>query len=167
MRHRGDVARNRAVDCRGVSLLEVIVAVGLLSGAVAGLAQLVAIAVRANLGARATTVSVVLATQKMEQLRARPDADRSPPGGSLLDDLPDFSDFFDGSGRPLPAGSGQPAAAFFVRRWSIQPLASDPGQSRVLEVRVLRVATANPAGSWPGSQPEEARFLTVITGKDR
>src|SRR4051794_19508940 len=100
MRHRRAVARNRAVDCRGVSLLEVIVAVGLLSGAVAGLAQLVAFATRANLGARATTVSVVLAAQKMEQLRAQPNADRSPSGGSLLDDLPDFSDFFDGVGRP-------------------------------------------------------------------
>ncbi len=167
MRSRQTAARCRAADSRGVSLLEVIVAIGLLSGAIAGLAQLVALATRANLDARATTMSVVLATQKMEQLRAQPDVDRAPSGGSLQDDLHGFSDFFDGVGGPLPANSGRPAATAFVRRWSIVPLPSDPSQSRVLEVRVLRVNGANSAGSRPGRQPDEARLLTVVTGKDR
>lgn len=168
MNNRWASMRRCASNGRGVSLLEVIVAMGLLSGAIAALAQLFTFATRANLDARASTVSVVLATGKMEQLRGQPGVDRAPSGGSLQADLPGYSDFFDGLGRPLPAGTTRPAATAFVRRWSIDPLPSDPQQSRVLWVRVWRVSSADSVEPrWPASRSGESRLLTVVTGTDR
>jgi prepilin-type N-terminal cleavage/methylation domain-containing protein len=54
----------------GFSLIEVIVALALLAGALVALAELLAVATRLNTLARVTTVASVLAEQKMEQLRS-------------------------------------------------------------------------------------------------
>jgi type II secretory pathway pseudopilin PulG len=164
---RQSAEQRGSADSRGISIVEVLVAVTLLAGVVTALAQLVTLATRVNLTARATTQSVVLAAQKMEQLRARPDVDRSTPGGSLQVDVQDFSDFFDATPLALPSGAGRPPGTVFVRRWAIEQLASDPSQSRVLAVRVLRVDGGNVSVGWPGRQPEEARLITVVTARDR
>lgn len=146
---------------RGFSLIEVLVAVALVAGAVAGLGQLVTMAMRANAAARAATVSAVLATQKMEQLRAE-----QPwllPGGSIQSDEAGFVDFFDGRGQPA-----DPTAVAFVRRWSVAPLASEPVRSRVLRVRVVRVeGRADQVPAWPRVGLNESRLATVVTERER
>jgi type II secretory pathway pseudopilin PulG len=53
----------------GFSILEAIVATAITSVAISALAQLVVLSIRANSGAKATTYAVVLAQEKMEQLR--------------------------------------------------------------------------------------------------
>lgn len=150
----------------GFSLLEVLVAVTLLGGALAALGQLFAIATRANASARAATVSVVLATEKIEQLRQN--VSLVSPGGSLQANLANFSDYLDGSGRPLGPGPSSPAGSAFLRRWSVEALTSDPTGSRLLRVRVMRL-TGLPRSerAWPGTEPDESRLFTVITQRDR
>ena len=54
----------------GFSIVEVIVATGLLASALVALAQLFAISTTTNAAARSSTLTMVLAEQKIEQLRA-------------------------------------------------------------------------------------------------
>ncbi len=154
-------SRSPSASCHGFSLLEVLVAVALVAGAVAGLGQLVTMAVRANTAARAATVSTHLATQKIEQLRA--EQRWLSPGGSIESSDAGFVDFFDGRGQPADA-----TAVAFVRRWSIAPLAADPVRSRVLRVRVVRVeGRPDEVPAWPGVGLSESRLVTVVTERER
>lgn len=57
-------------DTRGFSLLEVLIATTILTVSFAALAELCAMATRTNRSARTTTYAVILAQQKMEQLRS-------------------------------------------------------------------------------------------------
>jgi type II secretory pathway pseudopilin PulG len=59
----------RCVDERGFTLAEVVVAIGLLAAALVSLAELLALAANAARGGLHKTAAVVLAEQKMEQLR--------------------------------------------------------------------------------------------------
>ena len=149
----------------GFSLLEVLVATTVFAVAVAGLADLCAMAARANTTARATTVASMLAAEKMEQLRAltwgfdelgRPLSDTTtdtsvsadPPnaGAGLSPSPPDaltqntagYCDFLDPAGRSLGGGTVSPAGAVFSRRWSVDPLPSNPTDALVLQVIVTR-----------------------------
>ena len=153
-----------AAEASGFSLLEVLMAVTLIAGALVALAQLCAIATNANLVARGTTVGVVLATAKIEQLRQD---EAHAAGGSLESDLAGFSDAFDAGGRSLGAGIPPPQGAAVVRRWSVQPLASDPVRSRMFQVRVLRPSTVGSGPAWPGMHQGESRLLTLATRTDR
>src|SRR5436190_20085380 len=69
--------RNREMPCPpsdkdegGFSLIETMVAAGLLAASLVALAQLSALAVRSNLESRSATYATVLAQQKLEQLQA-------------------------------------------------------------------------------------------------
>jgi Tfp pilus assembly protein PilV len=62
------VSRSCGDEC-GFSLLEAIIASGLMAGALAALGQMFAISVANNRSARAASYATVLAQQKMEQLR--------------------------------------------------------------------------------------------------
>jgi prepilin-type N-terminal cleavage/methylation domain-containing protein len=148
----------------GFSLLEVLVAIGLIAGALSAVAQLMAIAVRANVGAQAATVSAVLAAQKLEELRA--DASSLSTGGSLQSDAAGFVDLFDADGHAVTGADD--AGVSFVRRWAVEPAAFDPARSRVLRVRVFRVfGRASGAPPWPDVGLDETRLLSAITARER
>ena len=189
------LAASRSTNQSGFSLLEVIVATSLLIVAVASLAQLFAISVRANASARATTYASVLAQQKMEQLRGltwgfdslglpltdtttdvsvtpeRATAGRglspSPAGGGTLGVNSDgYCDFLDSSGRWLAGGATAPAGTIFVRRWSVEPLPTNPSNTIVLQVRVMRNRALAAAAVTGGARtPDEARLVSVKTRK--
>ena len=57
---------------RGISLVEALIATGVLVTGIVALLQLFVVATRANVEARAATYATVLALQKMEELRASP-----------------------------------------------------------------------------------------------
>jgi prepilin-type N-terminal cleavage/methylation domain-containing protein len=180
----------------GFSLLEVIVATSLLTVAAASLAQLFVISVRANASARATTYASVLAQQKMEQLRGltwgfdslglpltdtttdvsvtpeRAAAGRglspSPGGAGTLGVNSDgYCDFLDGSGRWLAGGATAPSGTIFVRRWSVEPLPTNPNNTIVLQVLVMpnRAPVAADAVTGKARTPDEARLVSVKTRK--
>ena len=174
----------------GFSLLETVVATGLLAGALAALGQMFAISVANNITARSGSYATVLAGQKMEQLRAltwgfdplgTPIADLttdtaasletptggtglSPsPGGTLTSNMAGYVDYIDQSGRMLGGGETMPAAAVYIRRWSIEPLPANPG-TLVLQVMVTKRADRGSIGA-ETRLPDEARLVTLRTRK--
>jgi Tfp pilus assembly protein PilV len=108
---------------RGYSLVDALVASGLLAAAVAGLAQLFVVAARANADARDTTYATVLAAQKIEELRAAAFPDTM--GAESID-------YLDAHG-----AMGAPGAlSMYERRWTIEPLPAYPLDAVVITVVV-------------------------------
>jgi prepilin-type N-terminal cleavage/methylation domain-containing protein len=122
---------------RGFSLLEVLVAIAIVTTGVMALAQLVAFATHATLQARQTTMAAVLAQEKIETLL--PDAAvglQSSPPGTLSDDVDGYCDFVDAAGRVLGAGPVTPSGSAYLRRWSVDPLPDSLNHTSVLQVLV-------------------------------
>jgi len=106
-----DGVRLRALrDPRGFSLLDVLIAAAILASALLSLAQLIAFAVKTTAAAGRMTDAALLASQKVEELRAD-------------------------SWSELQSGTDSPAAGF-IRTWTVTPLAADPDYVALLEVRV-------------------------------
>jgi prepilin-type N-terminal cleavage/methylation domain-containing protein len=133
----------------GFTLLEVMVALLLLTGAFLAVAQLLAVAGRTADQSRATALGTALAAQKMEQLRALSwayDIDGTPldglslsPPGALTTDAAGFVDYSDDAGGLVGGGPLPLARAVFTRRWSVEHAAGmAPPAALVLRVVVLR-----------------------------
>ena len=177
----------------GFSLLEVMVATGLLATALVSLAQLFVISTKSNIGSHNTTYAAVLAEQKLEELRALawgydtqglPLSDtttntsvspETPTGGtglspspssSLGSNTPGFVDYIDAFGNKLGTGGTPPNKAIYTRRWSITPLPTNPNNTLVLQVLVTRNNNRGTADEGAVKRlPEEARMITVKTRK--
>ena len=178
----------------GFSLLEVLFATTILTTAVVGLAQLFAVSTRANTSARSATFSAVLAQQKMEQLRSLtwgfdgqglPLTDTStditvaaetPAGGLGLTPSPlsalnantnGYCDFIDKNGVSLGGGVAPPVGAVYTRRWSIEPLPTNPNNTLVLQVFVMHNRSRIGADATVNVRrlPDEARIISVKTRK--
>jgi len=154
---------------RGFSLVEVLVAMGLLTVVSLGVAQLFALSTRANVIAKGATSTTAMAEQKLEQLRGLmwgfdsagqglPVSDTTtnltvmPPthDGSGLNPSPSdaleqntagFVDFLDGGGSWVGTGMIPPSSAVYIRRWSIQPLPTNPNNTLVIQVLVTPVTS--------------------------
>lgn len=175
--------------CRGFSLIEVLIAVALLSVAVLGGVQLVAISMQAMAAARSQNLTVVLASARLEDLRGltfefddlgiastdlQTDLSITPralagggltPGGSIMSSVNGYVDHLDGRGRWVGRGPGVPPAAAYTRRWSIAPSVAAP-DALVLEVLVFPVA--GPQTSMTGlGVPGAARMLTLLSRRQR
>jgi len=105
----------------GFSLIEVVIAAGLVAGAFAALAQVFAISIATNAAAGGGSAATVLAVQKMEQLRALPWSARAPG-----------VDYVDRAGNVLAEGGASPPGAVYTRRWSVE--LSGDGNEIVLKV---------------------------------
>lgn len=192
-------ARHQQQEDDGFSLIEVLVALIVVVPAVIGTASMMIGAARAARDARTQSVAVVLASQKLEQLRAlewnsddwtgngapasdtTTDVTRDPPEaggqglsesppGSLLVNVAGFVDFLDASGRWVGRGASAPPDAVFIRRWSITPLPSDPGNTLVVQVlvtTVVRDATVARSGSPRRRYLGDALIATVRTRVSR
>jgi len=166
-------------NSRGFSLVEVLVAMGLLTAVSLGVAQLFALSTRANVIAKGQTSTTAMAEQKLEQLRGLtwgfdsqgqglpvsdtttnltltpPTHDGSglnpSPSDSLEQNTDGFVDFLDGGGQWVGTGNTPPANAVYIRRWSIQPLPTNPNNTLVIQVLVTPVTS------------EEARVASAYT----
>jgi prepilin-type N-terminal cleavage/methylation domain-containing protein len=155
----------RAGEARGFSLIEVMVALAILTGSLFVVAQLMVVASRAADASRETTTATALAAQKIEQLRALawgmapdgteiadldgdvaswpgrpsggPGLSLSPPG-ALAENTAGYADFLDADGRWIGSGESPPGGTVFIRRWSVNAADSSAPSGRVLRVGVWR-----------------------------
>jgi type II secretory pathway pseudopilin PulG len=196
------LARSRFSNASGFSLVETVVAIGLMTAGLVTLAQLFAIATTNNTRARTGSFATMLAEQKMEQLRGLawgfdtiglPVSDTttdtaamagpagcptsiagsssgkglSPsPDRSLGGNIDGFVDYLDINGCPLGGGSTPVAGTVYIRRWSVEPLPTNPNNTLILQVLVTRFANRGAAESGTVARmPEEARVVSIKTRK--
>jgi prepilin-type N-terminal cleavage/methylation domain-containing protein len=159
------MTRHRPANDSGFTLAESCVAIALLAVAASGVAHMIGLAMGATQAARVQTSTSVLASQKIEQLRAllwTVAADGSPrtdqttdlavepptsggrglsasPANTLDSNVAGYVDYLTARGDWAGTGSAPPATARYVRRWSISPLAADPRDTLVLQVLVTSV----------------------------
>ena len=156
-----------------------------------------AISIATNTSARTGTFAAVLAEQKMEQLRGLtwgfdilglPLTDTSSnialpiqastggqglspsPSNSLRSNVEGYVDYVDGFGRIIGGGSMTPAQTVYIRRWSVEPLPTNPNNTLILQVVVTTSRDRGGADSDDGSTRrlrDEARLMTVKTRKSQ
>jgi prepilin-type N-terminal cleavage/methylation domain-containing protein len=174
----------------GFSLTEVIVASAILVTGLVSVAQLFAASTDANRAARRMSLATIVAQQKIEQLRGLtwgfdalglPMSDytsnltvtpAAPTGGTGLGlstvatldaDTPGFVDYLGPRGEYLGTGAAPPVGTIYVRRWAIDALPTNPNNTLVFQVRVLRVP---PSGATATAAPrEDVRLCSVKTRK--
>lgn len=134
----------------GFTLLETVVATGILVTALAGIAQLFVLGSHLTRQASASGIAVVAAQDKLESLRGLRFAydeagasvtapELSPSLSSSLDQNVDASvDWIDGDGR---AGDRAEGAAL-VRRWRISTIGGAPPDAIAIEVCVFKAPGA-------------------------
>ena len=136
---------------RGFTLLETLIATGLIVTAVAGLAQLFALSVRFTRDAGQFGVALVAAQDKLESLRSlafgydeggepmtHPGL-RASPAHTLAGDVERYVDWLDERGSVVSSASG----AAYVRRWRVSEMAADEPEAIAIEVCVYRLPGLN------------------------
>lgn len=131
----------------GFTLLETVIATGILVTALAGITQLFVLTLRTTRESGSRGVALVAAQAKLEALRARQlaygaageqltdPALEASPTGSLLEDTADYFDTLDETGGAIGGEEGEP---LFARRWAITPIDRLEPQALVIEVCVFR-----------------------------
>jgi prepilin-type N-terminal cleavage/methylation domain-containing protein len=167
---------------QGFTLLEVLIAMAVLSAATLGGVHLMAFATRGMHVARMQGTAALAAASRLDQLRSLrfefgPEGQRvtdlstdltvDPPTqggrglaasgpGSLDANVSGFVDYLDAAGRWVGNGASVPSGAVFVRRWAVEAPASP--DLLVLQVLVRPVANAPVGGQ---RQPGDARLFTA------
>lgn len=177
----------------GFSLVEVMVATGILATALVSLAQLFVISTASNMAARNSGTAMIYAEQKIEQLRGLSytlDASGLPitdsttdtsvypaaeTGGTGLSPSTDntlqsntdgYVDYIDTIGQSLGGGETIPDGTAFIRRWSIEPLPTNPNNVLIIQVLVTRSrdrGTGDLGSVARGA--DEARLMTIRSRK--
>ena len=98
--------------------------------------------------ARDSSIALLLAEQKMEDLRGTPAGLALAPLGTLTADTAGYVDYFDVEGALLAGsdGSTPPGGAVFVRRWSVNSLAAGAGHLVALHVMVTQSSASRGRG---------------------
>jgi type II secretory pathway pseudopilin PulG len=155
----------------GFSLVEVLVAAAILMTGLIAVAQMFVTSTNQNMASRRVTTTAVLAQQKIEQLRALtwgfddfglPVSDfssnvavtpptssggvglQASPANTLTTSTPGYVDYLDAYGAWVGTGTTPPANAIYVRRWSIEPLPTNPNNTLVFQVLVGRISPSGP-----------------------
>jgi hypothetical protein len=184
-----------AANDAGLTLIEVCLAMLILSTAALAAARLSVVSVNLIVSARLQSETTTLAVQKAEQLRSlawrfvdvgvlQPVSDSttdlsqepmtggggglSPsPTGTLSANTPGYVDYVDKHGRWVGTGPVPPGSAVFIRRWNVAALPSNPSDSLVLRVLVTTVVRDSQS---PPTSPRrrlggDATVVTVLTRK--
>ena len=112
----------------------------------ASLAQLVVISAAANRAAGATSIGLLLAEDKLEELRSAPAAPSPSPSDALFADTACCVDYLDAGG------------ALYVRRWSVLPLPAGALDLLLLQVRVM---------PWPAAGRSKGQGEVRLVGLKR
>lgn len=182
-------------NSRGFTLVEVIIAMGLLTAVSLSVAQLFATSTRANLAARTRTSTTAMAEQKMEQIRSLtwgfdtqgqglPVSDTSTnltvypltqtgsglnpsPSDSLEQNTTGFFDFLDAGGNWVGTGATIPGTAAYVRRWSITPLPTNPNNTLIIQVLVTPLSNEQGRVASPFTRTRMVGDSLLISVKTR
>jgi len=173
--------------------MEVIVSTAVLATGLVAVAQMFALSTNTNRSARWASVGTALAQQKIEQIRGlawgfdpfglpqndfASDISVIPPtttGGwglsaspqdVLTTNVPGYVDYLDASGQWVGTGPNPVPGTIFVRRWSIEPLPTNPNNTLIIQVVVIRLrAGAAATRASVGRVPDEVRLVTLKTRK--
>ena len=147
---------------RGFSLIEVMVAIVILTVGLLSLAQMMVLSTNANtLSGRMTSCSA-LAKEQLERLKAAPfytapaTRTRNPiltAGGDVNATIAGYSQFYDSDGLPSAAGTG-----LFEVRWQVTDIAS-PLPLEMVQIQMRCLPAAGMADQF--AVIGEARFTTV------
>jgi prepilin-type N-terminal cleavage/methylation domain-containing protein len=172
----------------GFTLIEVCVAMMLITLVATGAAQLFTATIKAADAARVQSSTAILASQKIEQFRAlvwtvdvngQPLSDRTtnlsvePPtsGGSGLGpsppntldaNTPGYVDFLNARGGWVGTGATAPATARYIRRWRVQSLPEDPDNVVILQVLVTTVGRDREATAPRRRLKDDALVTTMV-----
>lgn len=127
------------MKANGFSLIEVLVATAIVMGGVATLAHLFIVSGDAARIASGTSVAVLLAEQKMEELRAAPGSLGVSPPEALAANTEEFVEYLGAAGGLLASAgtTTMPAGTLYVRRWSIAAVTASSLHAVVLQVMVM------------------------------
>jgi hypothetical protein len=167
------------------------IATALLATSLVAVAQLFAMATKANVNARTSTFATVLAQQKMEQLRGlawgsdgsnnpvsdhqtnlavTPPASTGGPGlspspaSALIRSTTGYVDYLDPAGTWVGTAATPVPGTLYVRRWSVTPLTEDPANTLVFQVVVARIWNRGAADAGGGARlPGEVRIVSIKT----
>ena len=141
----------------GFTLLETVVATGILVTALAGLAQLFILSSRLTAHAGLRSAAAFAAQSKMESLLSNaltynadgdpvtdPALEPSPPD-ALSEDVEGYFENLDGDGEVVAADDA--AAAVYVRRWSVTLLDDLIPEALAIDVCVFRAPAGSAASS--------------------
>jgi prepilin-type N-terminal cleavage/methylation domain-containing protein len=182
-------------NSRGFSLIEVVIAIGLLTVVSLGVAQLFAASTRSNLVARGNTITTALAQQKMEQIRsltwgfdeeglglpvtdtntnlsvwplAQDGTGLNPsPSDSLEENKAGFFDYLDSHGNWVGNATTAPGSAVYVRRWCILPLPTNPNNTLVIQVLVTPLSNEQGRVASPFARTRMVGDSLLISVKTR
>lgn len=177
----------RRASGSGFTLLEVLVALGVLATGVLALSALVLSTGRAVAASQQLGVAQLAAREKLEELRGlawtsdaavvpisdwSTDLTVSPPvpaggvglgaspGDTLRANVTGYCDFLDHAGRWLAGGTSPPSSAAWVRRWMVRPL--DP-LIDVLALQVLVVPLARSSAATTETAAQNANGAWLMT----
>jgi hypothetical protein len=93
------------------------------------------------------------------------------PSDSLTQNQTGFVDYLDENGQHVGTGTNIPGEAVYVRRWSIQPLPTNPNNTLILQVLVSPVLNERVREQNGGADfarlPGDALLVSVKTRKAR
>ena len=171
-------------------------AAALLATALLSMAQLMAFAIGHNVTSQRTTFAATLAQEKLEQLRGLtwgfdelglPVSDftsniavdpalpttgvglQPSPANALAANADGYVDYLDRFGGSLGGGEQVPPNTVYVRRWSVEPLPTNPNNTLILQVLVFNIGDRPNTGGGTvlNRVRDEARLVSVKTRKSR
>jgi prepilin-type N-terminal cleavage/methylation domain-containing protein len=90
------------------------------------------------------------------------------PWGSLQQNMAGWVDYVDRNGCVLGGGGTAPAGTVYIRRWSVEPLPSNPNNTLILQVLVTRRTDRGAADAANVARMhDEARLMSVKTRKTK
>ena len=185
---------SRSASDAGSTLVEVLVATVILATGVLTMGQLFLTSTVSNVASRTDTFATVLAEQKVEQLRSltwgfdreglpvsdfTSDTSVEPltsAGGTGLQPSPaavlqqntgGYVDHVGANGQIVGNAVQAPGTAAYTRRWSIEPLPTNPNNTVIIQVLVTPAHRARGQADQGNVArlPNEARIITVKTRK--
>jgi hypothetical protein len=90
------------------------------------------------------------------------------PSGTLTQNTDGWVDYLDLNGCDLGGGGNAPNGTTYIRRWSVEPLPTNPNNTLILQVLVTRRTNRGDADAGNVARlPEETRFMSVKTRKSK